>query len=555
MGRPRLEILDATLRDGVQAEGVSLSPADKVRLARALDDLGVDYIEGGWVGVNPKDDAFFELMRNARLRRARLAAFGLTRRAGMAAEKDPRMAALAGCGVDTVSLVGKASEFHVRRALRVGRAENLALIFDSIAFLKNHGKRVFFDAEHFFDGLAEDPEYALAAAAAARDAGADLVVLCDTNGGRLPEEIAFGVERARARLGDFPVGFHGHNDAGLALANTLAAAAAGAVHLQATLNGFGERCGMTDLCALLPALELKLGRRVVGARRLARLASVSRLAYELANRPPRPEQPYVGRSAFAHKGGLHVSAVRRDATTYEHVVPDAVGNGRRVLASELSGKASMAALLPEIAGRPELTQRLLDRVQKLEAEGSSFEDADGSFGLLLARMSPDYAKPFTLQSFRVITDRAIEDPIPDIPGAAAILPLDALTASAPRRALSEASARVRIGPAELHTVAEGEHGPVSALDAALRKALAHGFPLVEGIRLVDYRVHIVNAEAGVAARVRVVISWRAGRQAFGTMGVSEDVLAASCRALCDAYEWLILDRGAKAVHRRRPHRL
>ncbi len=525
-------VYDTTLRDGSQGEGVNFSLEDKLRLARALDDLGIHYIEGGWPGSNPKDIDFFSAMRGVKLKNARLVAFGSTRRAGNRPAKDPNLAQLVKSGADAAAIVGKSWDLHVRDALRVSLDENLDMIGSSIHWLRKRLGQAFFDSEHFFDGFRHNPEYALATLRAALDAGADAVVLCDTNGGSLVHEIADTIDIVRSTFPQALIGIHCHNDTGLAVACTVEAVRHGAGMVQGCINGFGERTGNADLCSVLPVLEIKYKRRCIGAAKLKKLTNTSRFAYELANMSRRDHQPFVGASAFAHKGGLHVSAMARNDLTYEAFPPAAVGNKRRILISELAGRASVIARYPELAKHADKQQAVLQEVMRLENEGYAFENADASFELLVMRSLGVYQPAFDLLGFRASSEERKGD-----------------------QCLSEASVKVQIGAVELHTVSEGYHGPVAALDQALRKALIHVYPFFDDLRLSDYRVHIVNAQAAAEARVRVVIQSSEGKDMWGTVGVSENILNASCQALVDSFQYLVHRHGglSAARHRKRLH--
>ncbi len=527
-------VYDTTLRDGSQGEGVNFSLEDKLRLTKALDALGAHYIEGGWPGSNPKDVDFFEAMKKIRLRHAKLVAFGSTRRAGNRADSDPNLALLADSGAAAAAIVGKSWDLHVRDALRVSLADNLDMIASSVKFLRKNLGQAFFDAEHFFDGFKRNPEYALDSLDAALSAGADAVVLCDTNGGSLVHEIAEAVDRVRERFPGALVGIHCHNDTGMAVACSVEAVRRGAGMVQGCLNGFGERTGNADLCSIIPVLELKCGLRCIGPKNLRKLTNTSRFAYELANLGRRDWQPFVGASAFAHKGGLHVSAMARNDHTYEAFPPEPVGNVRRILISELAGRASVIARYPELAKHPDKQKEVLDEVMRLENEGYAFENADASFELLVMRMLGIYEPAFDLLGFRASSEER--------KGSVC---------------LSEASVKLQIGEVELHTVSEGLHGPVAALDLALRKALLHVYPFFDSLRLVDYRVHIVNAQAAADAKVRVVIQSQEGRDTWGTVGVSENILNASCQALVESFQYLIHRHGGKSSGklRKRLHRV
>ncbi|MDR1744836.1 MAG: citramalate synthase [Planctomycetota bacterium] len=511
-------VYDTTLRDGSQGEGVNFCLEDKLRLAQLLDDLGIHYIEGGWPGSNPKDIEFFKAIRAAPPRRAVLTAFGSTRRAGTRASADANLRHILAAQPGAACIVGKTWDLHVRDALRVSPEENLDMIASSIAYLKKRLPEVFFDAEHFFDGFRRNPEFSLAALGAAVDAGVDAVMLCDTNGGSLVEEVAGAVDAVRARFPSVRIGVHSHNDAGLAVANTIEAALHGAEIVQGCMNGFGERTGNADLCAVMPVLELRCGMRCIGPENLRKLTSASRLVYELANIGRRNSQPFVGESAFAHKGGLHVSAMARNDMTYEAFPPKAVGNNRRILISELAGRASIIAKYPELSALPEKQKLVLDEVMRLEHEGYSFENAGASFELLVKRLLGVYQPSFALLGFRASTENREGSVLP----------------------VSEASVKICIGKAEFHTVADASHGPVAALDLALRKALREAYPFFDELRLTDFRVHIVNAREAVEARVRVVIQFSDGQADWGTVGVSEDILNASLTALVDSCQYMIM---------------
>lgn len=516
-------ILDTTLRDGSQAEGITFSLDDKVGIARKLDELGVHYIEGGYPYSNPKDLNFFREMSRRPLREARLVAFGMTRRKGLSVAEDPGLRALLDAETPAVAVVGKSWDLHVREVLRTELSENLDMIRETVAFFKEAGREVIFDAEHFFDGYRENPEYALATLRAAQEAGADLLVLCDTNGGSLPDTVS-RVTAAAAEAVEVPLGIHAHNDSGLAVANSLAAVAAGAVHVQGTINGFGERAGNADLCSVIPNLMLKMGREVLPPDRLRRLTEVSRYVYEVANLAPQEHQPFVGLSAFTHKGGMHVDAIRKNERTYEHISPQTVGNERRLLVSELSGAATILAKTERynLAHNREMLRRVLREVQALEAEGFQFEAAEASFELLVKRLMGRYRPHFELLGYRVTVDGSRSArPAVSTPGAV------------------EATVKLRVGGETVHTASDGD-GPVNALDGALRKALEPFYPSLSGMRLVDYKVRVVNPTAGTAARVRVIIESRDQRDIWSTVGVSENIIEASWQALVDSVEYKLI---------------
>jgi 2-isopropylmalate synthase len=522
----KVSTYDTTLRDGSQGEGVNFSLLDKLQITQKLDELGIDFIEGGYPLSNPKDSEYFAEARKLRLAHSQLCAFGMTRRRGVAAHEDVGLRALVDAQTPIVTLVGKSWDLHVTEVLRVDLDENLAMIEDSVRYCRSTGARVFYDAEHFFDGLARNRDYALATIRAAERAGAEVVILCDTNGGSLPEWVAEATESARREL-SCEIGFHGHNDGDLATANTLAAVDHGASQVQGTINGIGERCGNTDLICVIANLTLKRGFQTLPPGRLAHLTEVSRFVYESANMNFRTGQPFVGASAFAHKGGMHVHAVQRRFETYEHIEPEAVGNTRRILLSELAGRSNVLALGK---GRYELTgdqaARILNRVQDMENEGFQFETADASFDILVRRELGIYEPFFETVSYRVNVETTQGAPSP----------------------VTEATLKIRVGGETVHVVAEGD-GPVNALDAALRKALAPKFPVLGEMRLVDYKVRVVNAREGTAARVRVTIESRDGEQVWGTVGVHENVIDASWQALVQSAEYKLFLGQAPAAAR------
>ncbi len=514
----KIEIYDTTLRDGSQGEGVNFSLEDKLAIARRLDEVGVDYIEGGYPLSNPKDTQFFARVCGLNLGHSKVVAFGMTRRRGMSAADDPGMKALLEAATPVVTIVGKTSAFHVAEVLAVSREENLAMIADTVAHLSESGREVFYDAEHFFDGWKLDAPYATETLVAAARAGATRIILCDTNGGTLPFEVAALTEAAAAALAaagrPVPLGIHCHNDCDLAVANTLAAVASGAVQVQGTINGIGERCGNADLVSTVANLALKIpGNTVLGGSGVEHLTELSRFVYETANMSYRPGQPFVGSSAFAHKGGMHVHAVAKAAESYEHIAPEAVGNSRRVLVSELSGRSNIAALVtrPDVRNDRELLDKVLAEVCRLENEGWQFEAAGASFDLLVDRLAGTFQPLFTRDHYNVDVESRGEGDI---------------------RTLATVKLLVAGGPR--HEVAEGD-GPVNALDAALRKALEPVYPVLARMHLVDYKVRVINAQEGTAAKVRVSIESTDGQRVWGTVGVSENVIEASWLALADAF--------------------
>jgi len=514
----RVWLYDTTLRDGAQGEGISFSLEDKLRITERLADFGVHYIEGGWPGANPKDTEYFARAKDLDLGGAVLVAFGSTRRAGVSPGEDANLKALLAAGTPAVALVGKSWTLHVVEVLHTTPEENLRMIAESVAHMKARGKEVFFDAEHFFDGYKEDPDYALATLSAAVEAGADWLVLCDTNGGTLPWEVEEAIAAVRREFPDVPVGIHAHDDSGLAVANTLAAVTAGAALVQGTVNGYGERCGNANLCSVIPNLQLKLGIEVVAKEKLRELTEVAHFVSELANLKPSPYQPYVGRSAFAHKGGIHVDALRKAPRSYQHVDPELVGNRGRVLVSELSGKANIALKAAEVglSLSKEETAKVLQAVKELEGKGFQFEGAEGSFELLVRRSRPEYRPPFELLDFLVLVEKRVGKEI-----------------------LSEATVKVRVGDEVMHTAAEG-NGPVNALDRAIRKALLPFYPGLSRVRLTDYKVRILNEQAGTEATVRVLILAGDGRRSWATVGSSPNIIEASWHALADSLELPLL---------------
>lgn len=531
MTSPASEILlyDTTLRDGLGMEGLSLSLEDKLLIVQKLDDLGVHYIEGGYPGSNPKDAEFFQRAKALTLRNARLVAFGSTRRAGGDTATDPAIRAVLDAETPVVTLVGKSSSRQAREVLQTTEEENLAMIRDSVAYLVGQGREVVFDAEHFFDGFKEDPDYALASLRAAERAGVSTVALCDTNGGTLPWEVERAVQAARQAV-SCRIGIHTHNDIEAAVANTLIAVRAGATQVQACLNGWGERTGNANIISVIADLQLKMGIRVVSDEQLRRLTETALFAQELANLPVDPQQPYTGTGAFAHKAGLHVAAITKAPGSYTHVDPLAVGNTERVLVSELSGRRNIVEKLREQGVALELTdaqaQRALARVKERESKGSAFESAEASFELLVRRTLEDYRAPFALEDFLIVTRRRHVDG-------------NGMASADRNEMMAEAMVKMRIGERLEQVAAEG-NGPVSALDAAVRKALLQVFPGVASVHLVDYKVRIINSYAGSDAAVRVLVESTDGLRRWRTVGASTDVIEASWLALQDAYEYWLL---------------
>jgi 2-isopropylmalate synthase len=515
MSQPQVTLYDTTLRDGTQGTGIAFSVADKIRVAEKLDDFGVHYIEGGWPGSNPKDIAFFEEAAKRTWRHARIAAFGSTRRANLAVDKDPQVQLLLDARTPTITIFGKTWLLQVTEVLGVTPEENLAMIRETVAHLKSNGREVIYDAEHFFDGAKDDWGYALQTLQAARDGGADLVVLCDTNGGTMPEEAGEMTRRVIAELG-VAVGIHTHNDCGVGVANAMAAVANGAVQVQGTVNGYGERVGNCNLTTLIPNLQLKWGRPLVG--RLERLRELSLFVDEVANVSPDIRAPYVGAAAFTHKGGMHVNAVQKLARTYEHIPPGRVGNQQHIVISELSGQSNVLMIAERLGyafkkGDPELG-KILSEVKRLESLGYEFEAAEGSFELLIRRLLGRLEPHFTPEEYHCSFQRAC--------------------AGAWNKC--EATVKLRVGENCEYVVAEGD-GPVNALDGALRKALRPFYPEIDSVSLNDYKVRIINGQQGTAAKTRVLIDSTDGRESWGTVGVSDNIIEASWLALVDSFEF------------------
>ncbi len=512
-----VDIFDTILRDGSQQEGLSLTVDDKLRVAEQLDHLGVTFIEGGWPGANPKDVEFFaRAQKELHLDSATLVAFGSTRRAGVKPETDTVLANLIEAGAPVACIVAKSWDRHVAEALRTSLDEAVAMVADSVRYLRQNGLRVFLDAEHFFDGYRGNADFALRVLDAAEESGAEALVLCDTNGGSLPDDVGQAVADVRART-SAQLGIHCHNDAGCAVANSLVAVQAGVTQVQGCINGYGERAGNTDLSAAIPNLSLKLNIRTIPAERLERLTPVAHHIAELVNIAPNAQQPYVGNSVFAHKGGLHASAVARSADLYEHVVPNLVGNGTRVVVSEMAGRSTLAMKADELGLEldGEVIGRVLDELKRLEHEGYHFEVADGSLELLLRRASGWVADFFTVESFRVITDHASPHG------------LDALGVT------TEATVKVHVGRDRVVATAEG-NGPVNALDGALRGAIGSKFPALDHIHLTDYRVRVLDTGRGTGAVTRVLVDTTDGERTWTTIGVSENIIEASWQALYDS---------------------
>ena len=520
----RIQVYDTTLRDGSQAEGISFSLQDKLRLAQRLDSLGFDYIEGGYPASNEKDSQFFEKIADLGLKHAKPAAFGMTRRKGGQPEDDQGLQALLDSNAPVITLVGKSSSFHVTEVLRTDIAENLAMIAESVRYLAEAGREVIFDAEHFFDGWKADSQYSLDSVASAAEAGAEMVVLCDTNGGAMPDEVARITRAVVAEL-SVPVGIHCHNDCDLAVANSLAAVDAGAVQIQGTINGFGERCGNADLISLIANLTIKKqGYGLLDSNAAEHLTELSRYVYEMVNMNFPSHQPFVGKSAFAHKGGMHVSAMTRNSASYEHIDPTQVGNERRILVSELSGRSNIVALTTKfnIQHDQKLMDKILAKVVSKENAGYQFEAAEGSFDLLVKECAGTFEPHFDRLSYHVNVETDADGKI-----------------------TTEATVKIRIGNDIRHEVAEGD-GPVNALDAAMRKALNGRFPGLRSLHLVDFKVRVINFEAATAAGVRVVIESQDEDEVWGTVGVSDNIIEASWIAMVDSFEYKLCKDDQKA---------
>jgi 2-isopropylmalate synthase len=528
----RIQIYDTTLRDGSQGEHVSFSVEDKLHITRKLDELGIDYIEGGWPGSNSKDIAFFRRAQELKLKHAKLAAFGSTRHPRNSVVHDRNLQALLEAATPVVTIFGKTWDLHVKVALGISLPENLELIRESVEYLKSKGREVIYDAEHFFDGFKADREYALATLRVAEEAGAEIIVLCDTNGGTLTSDLVESI-RAAAHHVKTPLGIHTHNDSEMAVANAIAAIQAGAMHVQGTINGYGERTGNANLCSVIPNIELKLGMHSIGKEKLKHLTEVSHYVSELANLVPRHDLPFVGKSAFAHKGGIHVSAVMKEAAAYEHIEPELVGNERRVLVSELSGRSNVLYKAEELGLQLEKdsphAKVVVEKLKEMEHDGYQFEGAEGSFEILFDKLVHHWPEFFELDGFRVITQKRGSG-----------------------ESVSEAVIKLRVDGKEEHTAAEGV-GPVSALDRALRKSLGTFFPCIRDIRLTDYKVRVLNAKDATDAKVRVLIETSDGHDTWGTVGVSENIIEASWKALVDSITYKLKKEYGYKRHESKAH--
>jgi len=514
----KIFIYDTTLRDGMQAEGISFSLEDKIQIAIHLDKLGIDFVEGGYAASNPKEMQFFQEIQKHKLQNAQIAAFGNTRRADATVNDDISLNAMLKCNTPAATLVGKTWDLHVTDVLKCSLDENLTLCAQSVEYMKKNGKFVIFDAEHFFDGYNKNPEYSIKVLAAAANAGADTLVLCETNGGILPDKVFDITAEVVKAFPNMQIGIHTHNDSDTAVASSLAAVRAGATHVQGTINGLGERTGNANLCTIIPNLVLKMGCDVLKPEKIKSLTETSRFVFEIANLNPVNSMPYVGPSAFAHKAGLHVDALRKNTKTYEHIAPELVGNERRFLISELSGNANIIAKLEKenIAQDKELTKKILSMVQDLENQGYQFEAAEASFEILVQKAMGKYTPAFQLVKFHVDVER-------DTQG----------------RIVTEATVKLTVDGVTEHVVGEGD-GPVNALDRALRKSLERFYPQLKDMHLIDFKVRVVNAKAGTASKVRVVIESRDKDSFWGTVGVHENIINASWEALVDSVEYKLM---------------
>lgn len=516
----KIVLYDTTLRDGTQAEDISFSSEDKIRIAEKLDDLGMHYIEGGWPGSNPKDMDFFHKIQSVKLQNSKIVAFGSTRRVGNSSEKDPNLKALLESGVEATTIFGKSWDLHVRDALKISLEENIDIIGTSVSYLKERVGQVFYDAEHFFDGYKANPEYAINTLKAAMEGGAECLVLCDTNGGTLPHELSQILESVQKSI-DHPLGIHPHNDSDVAVANALAAVKLGINHIQGTVNGIGERCGNVNLCSVIPNLQLKMGIKCLEEGNLKKLRDTSRFVFEIANLSHNKHQPFIGNSAFAHKGGIHVNAVLKNPETYEHIKPELVGNTQRVLVSDLSGRANIIykakAFGIDVDSKDESLQKILKDLKELENQGFQFEGAEASFEMLMRKAKGNDARFFDLIGFRVIDEKRKEDEPP----------------------LSEATIMIKVGGNVEHTASVG-NGPINALDNALRKALEKFFPELKKVGLIDFKVRVIAAGEGTSAAVRVLIESGDGTDKWGTVGVSPNVIEAAWQALVDSINYKLL---------------
>jgi 2-isopropylmalate synthase len=518
--KKKVTLYDTTLRDGTQGEEISFTVEDKLRIAQKLEEVGIDYIEAGWPGSNPKDLEFFQKAKSLPLKSAKLVAFGSTRHPSKAPSQDENLRTLLEANTSVITLFGKAWDLHVQEALQVSLKQNLELIFDSVQFLKKNVDEVIYDAEHFFDGFKDNPDYALQTLEAAQKGGASILVLCDTNGGSLPHEIESIFQKVQQKL-KTPLGIHCHNDCEMAVANSIAAIRAGAVQVHGTINGFGERCGNANLVSVIPNLQLKLNIQVVSPEQLAHLQEVSHFVDELANLKPNTHQAFVGRSAFAHKGGVHVSAVSKNPRTYEHIQPELIGNYRRILVSDLSGTSNVLFKAKEfgldIEKKDPVVKKVVQELKDLENQGFEFEGAEGSFEILMKRAMGKFQPFFRLIGFKVLDEKSSADKAPH----------------------AEATIEVEVDGEKEKTSAKG-NGPVQALDLALRQALERFFPQIRQVQLIDYKVRVLPSGSGTGSKVRVLIESSDGKRKWGTVGVSENIIQASWMALVDSLEYKLM---------------
>ncbi len=526
MSKKQIKIFDTVLRDGTQGETISLSSEDKIRIAEKMDEFGIQYVEGGWPGSNPKDFEFFQMVQKRKFKQTKIVAFGSTRRADRRVEKDPNIRALIESNTRTVSIFGKSWILHVKKALKIDPEENLKLISDSVRYLKSHQKEVIFDAEHYFDGYKDNSGYALKVLEAAQKAGADVLVLCDTNGGTLTSDLARIVRDTKKEV-SCTLGIHTHNDSDLAVANSIIAVEEGCEHVQGCVNGYGERCGNANLCSIIPILQIKKGYACIPEDKLPHLMILSHFVSEVANVVNPNNMPFVGRSAFAHKGGIHVSAMMKDSRTYEHIMPEQVGNVRRVLVSDLSGRSNVLykaeELKIDIKKHKDKVQQIVKRIKDLENRGYQFEAAEGSFELMVERILGEVKSYFELEGFRIIVEKNKNE-----------------------ESRSEATIRLKVNDVQEHTASEGD-GPVHALDQALRKALSQFYPEIEKMHLSDYKVRVLSGKDGTASKVRVFIESCTDSTVWNTVGVSEDIIEASWQALTDSFIYFLMKKHEKKI--------
>jgi 2-isopropylmalate synthase len=514
----KIQMYDTTLRDGAQTVGISFSVKDKIAITRELDRIGIDYVEGGWPGANPKDSIYFEEIKKVKLAHAKIAAFSSTRRPKVSFEDDAILQAIASCGADVLTIFGKTWDLHAKTALGITNEENIEVIYSTVAYLKEKGSTVFFDGEHFFDGYKADQDFAIKCLQAAEKAGADQIILCDTNGGTLPHEVEAITKHVVSAV-KVPIGIHSHNDGGVAVANSLAALLGGAVSVQGTINGYGERCGNADLCSVIPNAVLKMGYECTSGKNMKLLTEVSRYVSESANLTHNERAPFVGHNAFAHKGGIHVSAINKDSRTYEHIQPELVGNIRRVTISDQSGKSNILFKAEEfginLSKNNDAVTAILSKIKGLEDKGFQFEGAEGSLELIMREALGQYRPFFNLKGFRVISEKKEDSEV-----------------------TCEASIKVEVNGITSHTAANGK-GPVGALDAALRKALEVFYPEIKEVHLTDYKVRVLDEKAGTGAPVRVLMSQKNSEREWGTVGVSENIIEASWQAMVDSIEYML----------------